>query len=184
MALLPDTLRAGPLQLRRWRAEHVGALVDAVAASMPELSVWMPWAKDAPSRDQYAAVLGEFEAAFDAGTEFVFGIFEPGSGVVGGCGLHFRGPPTVVEVGYWIRTDRHRRGYATAVARALTTAAFEHLPGVAEVHITMDEANVASAGVPAKLGYRLRNAEEREVLAPADTGRGLRWVVERATWSR
>lgn len=182
MARLPETLQAGPVELRRWRLEHLDALIDAVTTSLPELSVWMPWAKETPRRDEYGTVLRGFEASFDAGTEFVYGMFESGSDVVGGCGLHLRGAPVVVEVGYWVRTDRQRRGYATAAARALTTAAFEHLDGVDEVHITMDEANAASARVPSKLRYRLHTEEEREVLAPGHTGRGFRWVVERATW--
>lgn len=182
MARLPDILQAGPVELRRWRLEHLDVLIDAVTASLPQLNVWMPWATEAPRRDEYATVLSRFEASFDAGTEFVYGMFESGSEVVGGCGLHLRGDPVVAEVGYWVRTDRQRRGYATTAARALTTAAFEHLDGVDEVHITMDEANAASAGVPSKLGYRLHREEEREVLAPGHTGRGLRWIVERASW--
>ncbi len=183
MARLPDMLEAPPVQLRRWRLEHLEALVDAVNASRPEFAVWMPWAKEAATRDEYAAVLTRFDEAFDAGTEFVFGIFEPECGVAGGCGLHLRGEPVMAEIGYWVRTDRHRRGYATAAARALTTAAFDYLDGLDAVYITMDEANVGSAGVPAKLGYRLERTEARELLAPSHTGRGLRWIIERATWS-
>lgn len=142
----------------------------------------MPWAHEPATTEVYAPVLARFDAAFDAGTEFVFGMFErspSGVVVVGGCGLHLRGGPGVVEVGYWVRTDRHRLGYATAAAGALTTAAFEYLDDVDEVHITMDKANTASAGVPAKLGYTLAVEEEREVVAPASSGRTLRWVMRR-----
>ena len=46
----------------------------------------------------------------------------------------------------------------------------------------MDKANAASAGVPARLGFKLLTEEDREVLAPGHTGRGLRWVVTRADW--
>lgn len=183
MARMPEILHAGPVELRRWRQEHVEALVDAIAASLPQLSAWMPWASEAPGQEGYVKVVTEFEAAFDAGTEFAFGMFEPELGVVGGCGLHVRGDPSTTEIGYWVRTDRHRLGYATAAARALTAAAFAHLDEVDQVHITMDEANLASAGVPAKLGYRLDGSEERELLTPGNTGRGLRWIQRRATWS-
>lgn len=182
MARLPHMLEAPPVQLRRWRLQHVAALIDAVNASRPELAPWMPWAKEAPTPEEYATVLARFDEAFDAGTELVFGIFEPKVGVAGGCGLHYRGEPEVAEIGYWVRTECHRRGYATAAARALTTAAFDHLDTVDAVYITMDEANIASVGVAAKLGYRLESTEAREVLAPGHTGRGLRWIVERGTW--
>jgi len=161
----------------------VEGVVDAVTASLPELRVWMPWAIQSPTTDVYSDVLKGFDAAFDAGTEFVFGMFEvPGSVVVGGCGLHFRHGLGVAEIGYWVRTDRHRRGYATSAARALTSAAFRYLEEMDEVQIIMDKANTASAGVPAKVGYELGEEEEREVLAPGDTGRGLRWVMTRAGW--
>lgn len=183
MARLPDTIAAGPAELRRWRPHHVAALVEAVRASLPGLRAWMPWAGDPVTVDAYAAVLRSFEAGFDAGTEFVFGLFEPGQvAVVGGAGVHFRHGPGVAEIGYWVRTDRWRRGYATAAAGALTGAAFRYLPEIAEVRIRMDAANAASAGVPAKLGYLLAAEEEREVLAPAETARGLCWVVTREAW--
>lgn len=157
--------------------------MEAVTASLAELRIWMPWASERPTTDEYSGVLRGFDAAFDAGTEFVFGMFElPAFVVVRGCGLHFRPRPGVAEIGYWVRTDRHRRGYATAAARALTSAAFRYLEKIAEVHITMDRANAASAGVPAKLGSELGDEEERQVLAPGHTGRGLRWVVKRAGW--
>ena len=50
------------------------------------------------------------------------------------------------------------------------------------VEIHMDAANVASARVPAKLGYTLLGEEAREILAPGHTGRGLAWAVSRAAW--
>ncbi len=45
----------------------------------------------------------------------------------------------------------------------------------------MDRANRASAAVPPKLGYRLLDAEWREVLTPGHTGDGLVWVVDRTS---
>ena len=87
--------------------------------------------------------------------------------------------PGAIEIGYWVRSDRTSRGYATAAARALTEAAFAHLP-VDQVEIRMDRANRASAAVPLKLGYRLFGHEEREVLTPGHTGRGLIWVRRRS----
>lgn len=183
MADLPDVLPAGPMELRRWRPEDVDDVLEAVAASLPELRAWMPWAQQLPSRGAELDVLQRFDAAFDAGTDFCYGMYEPASrSVVGGCGLHLRHGPHTAEIGYWVRTDRHRRGYATAAARALTAAAFTYLPHIQVVHITMDDANAASAGVPRKLGYSLRGTERRERVAPSHSGRGLRWVMDRARW--
>lgn len=181
MALLPDTLAAGAVELRRWRSEDVGPLRAAVRSSLPELSPWMPWVTQ--TRQEYVTALRTFEAAFDAGTDFGFGLHEPEFGVVGGCGLHRRGGAGDIEIGYWVRSDRHRRGHATSTAEAVTTAAFQYLDEVDAVYITMDEANTASAGVPARLGYRLLGTEDREEQAPGHTGRFLRWTVTRADWA-
>jgi len=183
MALLPNVISAGPIELRRWRPGDLAAVLDAVSASLAELRVWMPWARGPVTAEVYRDVLKSFDVSFDAGTEFVFGMFEvPGGAVVGGCGLHFRQGPGVGEIGYWVRSDRHRRGYATAAARALTTAAFRYLGDIEELHVTMDKANVSSAGVPTRLGYKLLTEEDRQLLAPGETGRGLRWVVTRGDW--
>ncbi len=182
MAILPDTLSAGLVELRRWRSGDLDALMDALIVSLVELRVWMPWAQEMPQPEAYTRVLQEFEEHFDAGTEFVFGMFDSSGLVVGGCGLHLRQGPGAVEIGYWVRTDRHRRRYATAAAATLTTAAFSYLPDIDEVHILMDRANVASAGVPRKLGFRLDGSIDRVVLAPGRTGNDLRWVMDRAGW--
>lgn len=48
----------------------------------------------------------------------------------------------------------------------------------------MDKANVASAGVPERLGYGLLTEEDRDVLTPGHTGRGLRRGVTRADWQQ
>jgi RimJ/RimL family protein N-acetyltransferase len=135
-----------------------------------------------PTAEAELAVLQEGEASFDADTEWSYMLYELDSGeLVGGAGLHQRAGPTVVEIGYWVRTDRTGRGYATAAAGALTDAAFTHLAGIERVEIHMDQANLASAAVPRKLGYRLDREESREVLAPGHTGRGLVWVIDRPT---
>jgi RimJ/RimL family protein N-acetyltransferase len=84
--------------------------------------------------------------------------------VVGGCGLHRR-RAECLEIGYWVGSDRHRRGYATAAAQCLTDSGFACVDGVARIEIRMDRANVASAGVPAKLGYELAGEAAYDKLA-------------------
>ena len=80
-----------------------------------------------------------------------------------------------MEIGYWVRTDRTRRGIATSAAGALTRAAFS-LPGVERVEIHCDQSNRPSAGVAAKLGYILARTEPKEPAAPGETGRFMVWV--------
>ena len=85
--------------------------------------------------------------------------------------------PRAAEIGYWVRSDRHNRGYATTAVGALTDAAFGGLADLERIEIHMDRANVASARVPEKLGYRFVRTERRDRLAVAHTGQG--YVLER-----
>ncbi len=112
-------------------------------------------------------------ADFDRDVDWQYSLFEAaGDALVGGCGLHRTASDDCAEITYWVRSDRHGRGYATAAARCLTSAAFGALPQLNTVQIRMDCANVASARVPEKLGYRLVGTESHEVLAHGHTGVG------------
>jgi RimJ/RimL family protein N-acetyltransferase len=180
--LLPDDLSAGVIELRRWRPIHLDGLLAAVEESFFELHQWMPWAATVPTVDELSAVLVEGEAAFDGDQEWLYVLCERGSDeVVGAAGLHPRTGPGSIEIGYWVRSDRAGRGYATAAARSLTEAAFACLDSVERVEIRMDRANRASAAVPPRLGFRLLGGESRAVLAPAQSGEGLVWVLDRRT---
>jgi RimJ/RimL family protein N-acetyltransferase len=183
MARLPDRLAAGPIELQRWTLDHLDGLMVAIEASLPELQLWMPWANPAPTRQAERSVLEAAGAAFDADQEWGYFLIERATReLVGGCGLHRRDPgspiPTV-EIGYWVRSDRTGRGYATETAQALADAAFAFLPEIQRVEIKMDKANTASAAVPPKLGFRFAGEEEREREAPGHSGMGLVWARDR-----
>jgi hypothetical protein len=64
----------------------------------------------------------------------------------------------------------------------MTDAAFAHLLDVQRVEIHVDAANLASARIPEKLGYRRVRTEQREKLALAHTGEGYVWQVSRDEW--
>jgi ribosomal-protein-serine acetyltransferase len=180
---IPDRIAAGTLELRRWRPDHLPQLMAAIEVSVTDLGLWFPWAADGiPSEQSERDGLEAGVLAFDQDADWSFSLFEASSDeLVGGCGLHRRDGDGV-EVGYWVRSDRHRRGYATAAARALTDAAFAFVEGAARVEIRMDQANVASAGVPAKLAYELVGEEAHEKLARGHTGRRYIWAMTRDRW--
>src|SRR2546429_103990 len=102
--------------------------------------------------------------------------------VSGSCGLHRRRGPDVLEIGYWTHRALVRKGLATAVAGLLTNAAFT-VPEITQVEIHHDKANVASAGVPRSLGYRLIGERPDRAAAPDEVGIDCVWRVERAGWS-
>ena len=148
----------------------------AIELSQPELARWLPWADPMPTAEAEQAFLRDRMAAFDADEDWSYFLLEQDSGeLVGGAGLH---PKThgVVEIGYWVRSDRTGRGYATTGAGALTTAAFNYLPEVERVIIRMDQGNRPSAAVPPKLGYRLDSEETvRDNVTSGHTGKGWIW---------
>ena len=184
MAVVPEELAVPGhgLVLRRWRAHHADQLRSAVDRSHADLRGWMPWASERPTLESVGEFLERAGAETGSELEMGFGLFEPGGELVGAVGLHGRRGPGTLEIGYWVRSDRTGRGYATAAARALTDAAFECFPGVDRVEIRCDPANLASAAIPPKLGYRLDRREASDIVAPAQTGSQLVWTVTRAEW--
>jgi len=178
VAKLPDVLRSGDLTLRRWDPAFVDELLTAIEDSYPELRQWMPWAQSVPSADDLLAVLAEGHSAFDADRMWDYVLFDGSDTVVGAAGLR-TGESGYPEIGYWVRSRYTGRGYATAASRALMDAVFEFLDGTEQVGVRMDIANVASAAIPPKLGFRLVGEEDREIVAQGHTGRGYVWVIDR-----
>jgi RimJ/RimL family protein N-acetyltransferase len=179
MALLPEQLDGGEIELRRARPELSDEIYDATVASFDELHQWMTWANEVPTREALAEFLNSAQILFDRDEDCNYALIEKSSGeVVGSSGLHFKGDPDSREIGYWVRSDRTRRGYATSAARALTEAAFRFLP-IDRVTIRMDKANLASAAVPPKIGFRLLCEEVRPHETPGHSGTGLIWVRDR-----
>jgi RimJ/RimL family protein N-acetyltransferase len=170
----------GGLILRRWRPADAEAQSRAIAESREHLLPWMPWAAPATIEER-RAILERWEREWDAGGDLVYGLFL-GPLVVGSCGLHRRLGPDGLEIGYWVHAAHARRGHATAAAGALTSVAFT-LPGIIAVEIHHDRANVASEGVPRKLGFALiGESQKRPPAAPAESGIWWIWRMTRNRW--
>jgi RimJ/RimL family protein N-acetyltransferase len=179
MALLPDRLSAGDLELKRVRVDMCDQLLDAAMASYSELHPWMTWAAGPLGREDLQAFLVAAESHFDENIDWTFALVEVGTGdIVGTNGLHFKDDPRCVEIGYWVRTDRTRRGYASSAAGALTEAAFAYLD-VDRVQIRMDKANIPSASVPPKIGFTLLGEVSRAIELPGHSGTSLIWFKDR-----
>lgn len=180
MALMPDNLSVPPLELQRCQLDDLDALMSAVAQSQPELARWLPWADPMPTTDAERLFIEDHQRAFDGDEDYGYFLIERSTGeLVGGAGLHPK-EGDIAEIGYWVRSDRTGRGYATSAAHALTTAAFDHLSNVVRIIIRMDQANLASAAVPPKLGYTLEGEEVfRDMVAYGHTGKGWIWAQSR-----
>jgi RimJ/RimL family protein N-acetyltransferase len=180
---LPDELPGGVIELRRSWAYFIDEVMNAVARSFPELHQRMLWCKTMPFREDVLTFLQEDEKAFESNERWGYALFETNSGeLVGSAGLRriSETDSTGLEIGYWVRSDRTKRGYATAAGRALMDATFEVVPGIERVRISMDAANVASAAVPRRLGFAFLREVPRERSAAGHTGIGAIWELERA----
>jgi RimJ/RimL family protein N-acetyltransferase len=178
----PRELPAGPVSLRAFLGAEGPILNGLVTRNLEHLRPWMPWAREDPSEQLNVEFVHHLVEEWDSGVGFGYWLCEVASGEMVGCaGLHRRVGPGGLEIGYWVSADRVRRGYATATAQALTTAAFG-LPGIERTEIHCDAANVASAAVPKRLGYRLDRVDPIAPRASSESGRKLVWVVDVASW--
>ena len=159
--------------VRPYTVDDGPALHAAILDSIEHLRPWMPWVAAEP-------LTLEERLEWLRGVHDAEGIFV-GDTCVGGTGLHDRIGPTGREIGYWVRAGWTGRGIATEAARQLTERAFT-IRGIDHVEIHHDKANVASGGVPRRLGFTLVDEVANSVLAPGEIGIDCRWVVERDQW--
>ncbi len=142
----------------------------------------MPWIQVEPqSAENRLALINRWQADWEAGGDVVIGAFLEGE-VIGSAGLHRRRGPGVLEIGYWIHLDHIGKGFATEIAEALTTAAFS-VDGIDRVEIHHDKANVASGGVPRRLGYTFAGETPDSVTSPGEVGVDCRWLITRDQWA-
>jgi RimJ/RimL family protein N-acetyltransferase len=137
----------------------------------------VPWANEENATVEHQeARLAGVVAGWEAGTDFVYVARLAGHpSLVGMIGMHRRIGPGGIEIGYWAHARHAGRGYMSAAARVVTDAAMA-LPYISRVEIHTDEANLRSAAIPRKLGFRLDRVDAVVPDAPACTGRMQIWV--------
>jgi ribosomal-protein-serine acetyltransferase len=180
-----ELIEHAPVTLRRFRAEDVDALFNAVTESLDELRPWLPWAADY-SRASAQEYLDGSIKDWDEGTAYNYAIMTAspdgsaldGSALAGGIGLMTRCGPGGLEIGYWVHRAYTGRGLATAATAALVDQAFG-LPGVDWVEIVHDELNVASGQIPRKLGFTEVGRRPLDPPPASGTGTGVVWRLTR-----
>jgi RimJ/RimL family protein N-acetyltransferase len=142
----------------------------------------MPWAMNEPSTlGALETRLMKFAADFETGPDWGYAIFQrDAEPMIGAIGVHARIGPRALEIGYWIDGRLTREGFATEAADAVTRMALT-LPDVDRVEIRCDPANVASAGVPRRLGFRCVAVLEKNATTPTGEPRDtMVWEMTRA----
>jgi len=175
-----ELIEHAPVTLRRFRADDVDALFHAVTESLDHLRPWMPWAADYSLASAKEYLAGSI-TSWDEDAEYNYAILTAvpsGIALAGVAGLMARIGPGGLEIGYWVHRAYTRRGLATAATAALVEQAFR-LPGVDRVEIVHDELNVASAGIPRKLGFTEVGRRPLDLPPPEGTGIGVVWSLTR-----
>jgi RimJ/RimL family protein N-acetyltransferase len=140
------------LRLEPLSAAHVAGTWEATEASLGELRPWLVWTRNSSLRDT-ALFAAHAEAEWAAGREFTFAIVEEDA-VVGTCSIRVLRPLLGHgEIGYWVRSDRAGRGYATEAAHALVGLGFDGL-SLERIELRAGVGNRASRRVASKLGFR------------------------------
>lgn len=151
---LPEAIDAGAIQLRRRTLADVPDLLAAIESSIDELRSFLTWAgRGVPDRSVFERSVVARDLDFDARRGFEYVLRETSSGELVGEAGGGVGERRDVEIGYWVRSDRTGRGYASAAASALTTMVFDHLPDVERVEIRMDKGNHRSRAVAVGLDF-------------------------------
>ena len=150
----PYRIETERLVIRCYEPRDAPLVKEAVDSSLEHLRPWMPWAEDEPQTlEEKTELMRSFRSWFDAGENFVYGIFaRDESELLGGTGLHPRIEAGGLEIGYWIRAGATRRGLVTESTAAITRAGFE-ICAADRIEIRIEPGNDASFGVPRKLGF-------------------------------
>ena len=172
----PYRIETERLVIRCYEPRDAPLTKDAVDSSLEHLRPWMPWAEHEPQTlDEKVELLKAFRAAFDAGENFVMGIFSADeSEQIGGSGLHPRVDPGGLEIGYFVRASATRQGFITESTAALTRVGFE-ICQADRIEIRIEPGNDASMGVPRKLGFTEEATLRRRL--PGKAGGPLRDVT-------
>ena len=173
----PESLDLGEVVLRRHRPADAAALAATAADCLDHLTPWMVWATpELVTVEAMATFISDSSRRAADGSEAVYGILTPAGALVGGCGLHDRGAPRTVEIGYWLHPSATGRGAMTRIVTALADLALA-MDDVGAAAVVCDEANERSAAVARRAGFRLdRIVDSPRPQAPADTGRDMIWL--------
>ncbi|WP_045314557.1 GNAT family N-acetyltransferase [Lentzea aerocolonigenes] len=138
------------MELRKLSEADAAELLRVVRESLAHLRPWMPWAHVDYDAEAAAGFLVMAVSTWERGTMFHHAITVDGA--IAGVITADRTDHDLVEIGYWLHPAHTGRGLATKAAAELVEFAFR-LDGVRRVQIWHDAANLASSGVPRRLGF-------------------------------
>lgn len=164
---IPMPIITPRLMIRNVLPGDGAAMYEIKVESWEDLCKWMPWTKEgAATVDDAEKVIRENHAKFILREDMMMAAFNHAGRLIAMCGLHrFDWEFRSFEIGYYVRTSEHNKGYATELANALTQFAFAALDA-RRVIICAATANAGSRRVIEKLGYDLESLVKADALLP------------------
>jgi len=160
---LPERVESDRLLMRVPTDDDVPALNEAIVSSHPELTLWMPWARQPQTLEETAEFCRTARARWEKAEGMDVLLVCRDTGDVVGAGGYPRLDWSVpkFEIGYWCRSDRTGTGLITEATFALAECAFARL-GAARVELFIDDLNRRSWAVAERLGFRLEGVLRAE----------------------
>jgi RimJ/RimL family protein N-acetyltransferase len=177
---LPRLVVGADLRLEVWRAEWVEEVLGLIEHSRDTLASFLPWAAEPVTVQTETAIQADAEDRWRRGLMVPWAVIE-GDEIKGMLGMHRRGGPDELEIGYWLDDRATGRGLMTRACELATDVAFA-VDGVEVVEITHDVRNHRSGAVPDRLGYARTAAFTSPPQARMESGIKVRWCAWRRSW--
>lgn len=147
-------LLAGKIFLRPLTEKDAPEVLEAIELSRRHLRPWMFWETETHRVEDVLVYIRRITKEWQEGKSRDFGIFEAHNEIyLGSAGLmDISTRHGYAELGYWVRSDRHREGIALAASVALFRLGFEQM-GLHKVKVRANVKNLASQELINKLGF-------------------------------
>lgn len=179
--ILPEQLLSPRLLIRVAKPGDGAAFNAAVTESLPELSPWLHWAKEAPTAQASEEACRHAYGCFLLDEDLMAFFFDRSTGqLIGGGGLH-KADWTLrkFEIGYWCRTGHGGQGLITEAVQVLADHAMNVLCANRLV-LQADERNVRSWRLAERTGFRYEGTLRNADFAPNGQLRHLRVYAKTA----
>lgn len=142
------------LQLRPYELDDFQALFDAINNSRQHLGPWLNWVANTTRAEHSLEFIQQAQHQRHTLEALALGIFYDNM-VIGGVGMHdWRHDTGRAQVGYWITKEFEGRGIIARSLEGLIDYLFR-VTGLNKIEIHYVPANIRSAHVAEKLGFRL-----------------------------
>ena len=171
-------LEADRLFLQRFTRRDATTLDDAIRASLPDLNLWLPWARLDYTPGDTTAFIRESLQAWKEDRAWDYSIrlkTDPGRHVGNVSLWTVSKMGKIAEIGYWVRSDETSKGICTAAVDRVLEEAFGPL-NYHKVTLRIAVGNDSSDRVAEKLGFTREGLLREELLIRGN------WV-DHSLWS-